>query len=49
MAKYRYDTQTIKKLLDKQWWNSEEEIKKVGEMQYRVGEYVKLYKNKIIR
>ena len=42
VAKYRFDAPTIQKLLEKQWWNgSEEEIKRVGGMQFRVGEYVK--------
>lgn len=30
-----------RKVLEKQWWNgSEEELKKVGEMEFRVGEYL---------
>ncbi len=50
VIKYRFDEQTIQKLQEKEWWNgSEEEIKKVGELQFRVGEYVQLYKDKIIR
>lgn len=49
MAKYRFDTQTIQKLQEKEWWNSEEEIKKVGEKEFRVGEFVQLYIDKIIR
>lgn len=50
VIKYRFDEQTIQKLQEKEWWNgSEEEIKKVGELQFRVGEYVQLYIDKIIR
>lgn len=50
VIKYRFDEQTIQKLQEKEWWNgSEEEIKKVGELQFRVGEFVQLYKDKIIR
>jgi len=41
VVKYRFDEETIAKLLEKQWWNgSEEEIKRVGEYEFRVGEYV---------
>lgn len=39
--RYRFDEETINKLLEKEWWNGgEEELKKVGEMEFRVGEYV---------
>lgn len=41
VKKYRFDEETIKKLLEKEWWNgSEEDLKKVGEMEFRVGEYI---------
>lgn len=50
VIKYRFDEQTIQKLQEKEWWNgSEEEIEKVGELQFRVGEFVQLYIDKIIR
>lgn len=33
VKKYRFDEETIKKLLEMEWWNgSEEELKKVREM-----------------
>lgn len=45
IKKYRFDNATITKLLAKQWWNgSEEELKTVGEMEFRAWEYVELYK-----
>lgn len=45
VKKYRFDEETIEKLLQKQWWNgSEEELKTVGEMEFRAWEYVELYK-----
>lgn len=41
VIKSRFDEQTIAKLLEKQWWNGDaEEIKKVKEYKFRVGEYV---------
>jgi len=37
VVKYRFDKETIAKLLEKKWWNgSEEEIKRVGEYEFRV-------------
>ena len=41
VKKYRFDAPTIAKLLEKQWWHAPaEEIEKVKEMEFRVGEYV---------
>jgi len=41
VVKYRFDEETIAKLLEKKWWNGDkEEIKRVGEYEFRVGEYV---------
>lgn len=40
IKKYRFDEETIKKLLEKEWWNGSEELKKVKEIEFRVGEYV---------
>ncbi len=41
VKKYRFDAPTIQKLLEKQWWHAPaEEIEKVKEMEFRVGEYV---------
>lgn len=41
MKKYRFDEETIQKLLEMEWWNgSAEELKKVEELEFRVGEYV---------
>lgn len=38
VKKYRFDEQTIAKLLEKQWWNGEEdEMKRVIEYEFRVG------------
>jgi len=39
VVKYRFDEETIKKLLEKKWWNSEDEIKRVGEYEFLVGEF----------
>lgn len=36
-----FDESTIPKQLKKQWWNgSDEELKKVGEMEFRVNDYL---------
>lgn len=41
VKKYRFDAPTIAKLLEKQWWHAPaEEIEKVTELEFRVGEYV---------
>lgn len=41
VIKYRFDEQTIQKLLEKEWWNgSEEELQKVREKEFRVGDYI---------
>lgn len=41
VKKFRFDEPTIQKLLEKQWWNgTEEEIKRVKEYEFRVGEYI---------
>ena len=41
VKKYRFDAPTIAKLLEKQWWHAPaDEIEKVKEMEFRVGEYV---------
>lgn len=41
VKKYRFDAPTIAKLLEKQCWHAPaEEIEKVKEMEFRVGEYV---------
>ena len=41
VKKYRFDAPTIAKLLEKQWWHAPaEEIEKVKELEFRVGEYV---------
>ena len=41
VKKYRFDAPTIAKLLEKQWWHGPaEEIEKVKELEFRVGEYV---------
>jgi len=41
VVKYRFDEQTIAKLLEKKWWNgNEEEIKRVGEYEFRVENFV---------
>lgn len=41
VKKYRFDEPTIQKLLERQWWNgSEEDLKHVGKLEFRVGEYV---------
>ena len=41
VKKYRFDAPIIAKLLEKQWWHAPaEEIEKVKEMEFRVGEYV---------
>lgn len=41
VKKYRFDAPTIAKLLEKQWWHAPaEEIEKVKEMEFRVGEYI---------
>lgn len=43
VIKYRFDEITIKKLLEKKWWDgSEEELETVGKMEFRVKEYVGL-------
>lgn len=40
VKKYRFDEETIKKLLEMEWWNGDEEkIEKVKDYQFRVGEY----------
>jgi len=40
-VKYRFDEKTIAKLLKMKLWNgSEEEIKRVGEYEFRVGKYM---------
>lgn len=41
VKKYRFDEETIEKLLEKQWWNGDaEEIEKVKEMEFFEGKYV---------
>lgn len=41
VVKFRVDEETIKKLLEKQWWKVDAEgIETVKEMEFRVGEYV---------
>lgn len=41
VIKYRFDEKTIKKLLEKQWWNGDEtEIKRVKEYEFRVEEWI---------
>ncbi|MBQ0087744.1 MAG: CatB-related O-acetyltransferase [Prevotellaceae bacterium] len=41
IKKYRFNEETIKKLLEKQWWNgSEEDLKKVKEFEFHVNEYL---------
>ena len=42
VAKYRFKKQTIMKLLDKQWWNgSEEELKRVEQMEFNIEKYTR--------
>lgn len=42
VKKYRFGEETINKLLEMEWWNgSEEVLKNIGEMEFRVGEYIK--------
>jgi len=41
VVKYRFDEETIKKLLEKKWWNgSEEDIKRVGELEFNVHSFL---------
>lgn len=41
IKKYRFDDETIKKILEKEWWNgSDEEIKKLKDFEFRVNAYL---------
>lgn len=41
VKKYRFDVETIKKLLAMEWWNgSDEDLKQVKNLEFRVGEYI---------
>ena len=44
VGKNRSDEETIENLLEKKWWDSEEEIKRVGDVQFRVETFLKLPK-----
>ena len=48
VKKYRFDAPTIAKLLEKQWWHAPaEEIEKVKEMEFKVGEYMGGKRNEV--
>lgn len=44
VGKNQSDEETIENLLEKKWWDSEEEIKRVGDVQFRVETFLKLPK-----
>ena len=42
VIKYRFDEQTIKRLLEMQWWNwSETDLKKVADKEFNVNDFIK--------
>lgn len=43
VVKYRFNKETINRLLEKEWWNgTEDEIQKVKELEFKVEEYINL-------